>query len=477
MSISGAPLPSARASSDDWQAAGDELVELVRELIRIPSIVPVPEGGDGETRVARHIAGSLAELGVPAEVLEPSPGRGSVAARLHGSDPDAAPLLLLSHLDVVPVTPDWVHDPFAADVEDGWIYGRGAVDMKAMVAMELAVMRGLARETMAAGRDPATDPVPGLTRGVLLVSAADEEAGGLQGAGWIAAHRPELLRAAGALNECGGVSVQVAGVTLYPVQVAEKGVAIYRITVNGEPGHGSMPREANAAVLAAEVVRRLAVPGPVRLTATVERFLEDAAAALPAPTGALLRLLATDPARAEPILARTCDPSWARLLRAIVRDTTSPNVIHAGIKGNVIPGTATVEVDMRPLPGMTEATTRAELQARIGAELMARCVVDLDWFGAPVESSADTDLYRTIAATVRAHDPGAVAVPMMAPFSTDAKHTAGTLGIPTYGFSPLRVPPDEPFLDRFHGIDERVSIDALRWGLPVLYDVVRRFCA
>ena len=237
-----------------------------------------------------------------------------------------------------------------------------------------------------------------------------------------------------------------------------------------------MPREANAAVLAAEVVRRLAVAGPVRLTATVERFLEDAAKALPGPTAELLRLLATDPARAEPILARTCDPSWARLLRAIVRDTTSPNVLRAGIKGNVIPGTATVEVDMRPLPGMTDAMTRAELQARIGPELMARCVVELDWFGAPVESSADTDLYRTIAATVRAHDPGAVAVPMMAPFSTDAKHTAGTLGIPTYGFSPLRVPPDEPFLDRFHGVDERVSIDALRWGLPVLYDVVRRFC-
>jgi acetylornithine deacetylase/succinyl-diaminopimelate desuccinylase-like protein len=477
VTLSGGTRVPATPPPGGWDAAGDELVELVRQLIRIPSVVPVAPGGDGETRVARHIAASLADVGVPSEVLEPVPGRGSVVARLHGEDPDLAPMLLLSHLDVVPVTPDWVHDPFGADLEDGWIYGRGAVDMKGMAAMELAVMRLLAREANAAGRDPASDPIPGLRRGVVLASTADEELGGLMGAGWIAANRPELLRAAGAVNECGGVSVTAAGTTLYPVQVAEKGVAIYRITVHGEPGHGSMPREANAAVRAAAVVTRLAVPGPVRLTATVERFLADAAAALPAPSAELLRLLATDPARAEPIIARTCDPTWARLLRAIVRDTTSPNVIHAGIKGNVIPGVATLEVDMRPLPGMTEATTRAELEARIGPELMAWCRVELDWFGAPVESSADTDLFRVIADTVRAHDPGAAVVPMMAPFSTDAKHTAGTLGVPTYGFSPLKVPADEPFLDRFHGVDERVSVAALHWGLPVLTEVVRRFCA
>lgn len=470
-----ASLPSAAVDAATWRSATAELIDLARALIRIPSIVPVPDGGDGELRAASLVAEVLADVGVPSEIVESAPGRASIAARLRGEDSDLPPLLLMAHHDVVPVTDGWTHDPFGADIADGFIWGRGAVDMKAMVAMEVAVLRRLAREARAAGRDPATDPIPGLRRDVAFLSVADEEAGGGMGAGWIAANRPELLRAAAAVNECGGVTVHAPGATLYPVQVAEKGVAILEVIVHGEPGHGSMPRDRNAAVLAAEVIRRLAQPGPVRVTASVRRFIDEASAVVTPEAARILALLAEEPERAEPILARTCDPATARLLRAIVRDTTSPNVVQAGVKGNVIPGVARLEVDLRPLPGATRESVADELIRRIGPDLAACCDVTVLWYGPPVETSPDHDLYQTIAAVVPVHDPGAVVVPMMAPFSTDAKHAA-TQGTPTFGFSPLRLPPGEAFLDRFHGVDERISMEGLAWGLPVLYDVVRRYC-
>jgi acetylornithine deacetylase/succinyl-diaminopimelate desuccinylase-like protein len=471
--------PSSRVPAETWDAAHETLVETLQALIRIPSVNPVdPAAPDGELRAARHIADRLSAAGLAPEVLEPVPGRGSVHVRLHGDGTGGAPLLLLSHLDVVPAPPErWTHAPFAADIADGYLWGRGAVDMKGMVAMELGVVERLAAETREAGLDPARDPVPGLRRDVMFTCTADEEAGGNAGARWFAEHRPDWLQAAGALNECGGVSVTIAGKRLYPIQVAEKGYAAYRISITGTWGHGSMPRADNAAVLAAAVIERLATPGPIRLTPVLSRFLEAAAAALPDEAGRLLGALAgDDPSRAEAALERICDPMYARALRALVRDTFSPDVVHAGVKYNVIPGDATVDVDGRLLPGMTEPDMRAELLRRLGPELAAVCELELISYGAPVESPAEGPLYELLGEVIRDHDPDAIPLPVMAPFATDAKHT-GPLGVPTYGFSPLRLEPDERFLERFHGVDERVSLEALRWGLPVLYDVVRRFCA
>jgi acetylornithine deacetylase/succinyl-diaminopimelate desuccinylase-like protein len=166
---------------------------------------------------------------------------------------------------------------------------------------------------------------------------------------------------------------------------------------------------------------------------------------------------------------------YARALRALVRDTLSPDVVHAGVKYNVIPGDAIVEVDCRVLPGTTEADMRAQVIERLGPDLAAVCDIELIVFGAPVEAPAEGPLFDLLVEAIRAHDPDGIPLPVMVPFATDAKHT-DTLGTPTYGFSPLRLDPDERFLERFHGVDERVSVDALRWGLPVLYDVVRGFC-
>ena len=467
--------PSDRIWDERLGAAQAELVEMLRGLIRIRSVNP-PEPAGGELEAAHYIAGILSDAGLNPQVVEPFEGRGSVHARLQGDGTGGEPLLLLAHLDVVPAPPEgWTHDPFGGDVADGYVYGRGAVDMKGTIAMQLAVVRLLAAEAREAGRDPAADPVPGLSRDVLITVTADEEAGGFGGAGWLVENRPEWLQAAGALTECGGVSVTAAGQRIYPIQVAEKGFAVYRVLVHGTSGHGSMPRPENAAVRAAEIIRRLAVPGRPRLTPIMERFIGATADALPTEPGRLLRTIAHPDVRlSDAAIDTLCEPTYARAVRALLRDTISPNIIQAGVKYNVIPGEAELYVDCRVLPGTTEEQIRADIESRLG-DLAEASDVDLVIFGAPVESAADTDLYRILETTIRAHDPDGSPVPGMVPFATDAKHTA-RLGIPTYGFSPLRLDPNELFLDRFHGVDERVGLDALRWGLPVLYDAVREFC-
>ncbi|HEY4752742.1 MAG TPA: M20/M25/M40 family metallo-hydrolase, partial [Candidatus Limnocylindrales bacterium] len=414
--------------------------------------------------------------GLDPEVIEPVPGRGSVVARLLGDGTGGDPFLLLSHLDVVPVDPKgWTHPPFAADVADGYVWGRGAVDMKSMVAMEVVVVCLLARRARAAGLNPANDPIPGLRRDILFACTADEEAGGTDGVRWLVEHRPETLRAAGAVNEAGAVSMDLGGCRFYPVMTAEKGRETYRIAVHGTWGHGSMPRDDNAAVMAAEAIRRLASPGEPRVTGPMRALLDGIEAALPPDAASLARAVSDeDPQRADAAVSRLCDDMYARATRALLRDTISPGVVHAGIKYNVIPGEAVIEIDCRTLPGTTEGDMREEVIARLG-DLAPHCDVEHTIGAPPVEWPASGDLYELLCDTILAHDPEGVPVPVMAPFATDAKWTV-LLGTPTYGFSPLRNEPGERFLERYHGQDERVGIEALRWGLPVLYDVVCRFC-
>lgn len=476
-------LPSAKLDAATWEAAHEELVAFLRDLIRIPSINP-PDPPGPEMDAARFIAGVLRAEGLDPEVIESAPGRGNVTVRLRGDatggdGPGGDALLLLSHLDVVPANAadGWTHDPFAADIADGYVWGRGAVDMKQMVALETLVVLLLARRARAAGLDPVRDPIPGLRRDVLYTCTADEEAGGREGAGWLAEHRPDTLRAAGALNEAGGVSVELGGRRFYPIQVAEKGFEVFRIHVHGTWGHGSMPRDDNAAVMAAEAVRRLATPGEPRLTPVMRQFLDGIRAELPPEGAAFVAAIAdeTDPRRSEAAIRTACDPMYARAIRALLRDSISPDIIRAGVKYNVIPGEAMIEIDCRTLPGTTPDDMREEVLARLG-DLAPRCTLEHVIGRPPVEAPAAGELYDLLAATIRAHDPDGIPVPVMAPFATDAKSTSVLLGVPTYGFSPLRLEPDERFLERFHGVDERVGLEALRWGLPVLYDVVLGYC-
>lgn len=471
------PLPSAALDPTTLARAADELVDTLRSLIRIPSVNPVPaDVPDGETRAARWIAGALEDVGLEAELIELVEGRASVATRLRGDGTGGDPLLLLSHLDVVPAPADlWTHGPFDGDLADGAIWGRGALDMKDLLAQELTVVRMLAAEARAAGRDPASDPIPGLTRDVLFLSTADEEAGGLNGIAWIAAERPELVRSAAAINEAGAVATTFAGRRFYPIGVAEKGYAVYRIRVRGLWGHGSMPHAENAAVRAAEAVTRLAVPTAPRITPVMETFLRRVAEALPADEARLVRALASGETRlSDAALSAICDPMTARIVGAVLRDTINPTVVRAGIKYNVIPGDAIVELDCRVLPGTTEDDIRETIIGRLG-DLAAHVELDLVIHAPAVEAPADSATFELLARTIVEHDADGIPVPFLVPYATDAKHLA-PLGIPTYGFSPLRNEPGAPYLKLWHGVDERVGVDALRWGLPVLYDVVRLFC-
>lgn len=455
----------------DWDRAAAECVEHLQALIRIPSVNPpgVNDGAAGrdsigaETAAAAYCAEVLTSAGIAAQVLETLPGRGSCFARLPataaGPEP---PLVLLSHLDVVPVDAEsWSHDPFGGELVDGVIWGRGAVDMKDMVAMELSVMLALARFGGERYRD------------VIFAAVADEEAGGVFGAGHWASARPDLFAdssgrpAAAALNEVGGYSMTVGGRRIYGIQVAEKGIAWTRLRASGTTGHASMPLADNAAIKLAEAVTRLAgAPRPARVTPVVEAFLAalglgDVADAIGA---------GDEHAAFAALEARVEDPVLLRSIGAMLRDTVTTTVIQAGKKVNVIPGIGEAQIDVRTLPGTDQEALLAELQAAVGELATVEPVISLPAIEAPGNAPI-VDLMRS---ALTAADPDSTAAPMMITPGTDAKALA-TLGIPTYGFAPLKLAAEMPFLSLFHGHDERVPVSAIRFGLPVLHEVVSRF--
>ena len=358
---------------------------VLRELIRIPSVNPPSlDRPDEELLAARYLAGVLEAAGLEPEVIEPVPDAARSTCGSAATGPAASRCCSSRTSMSCPRHPSaGRHAPFDADLADGYVYGRGAVDMKNLVAMELAVVLRLAGEARAAGLDPARDPIPGLRRDVLFTCTADEEAGGQAGAAWIVENRPEWLKAAGAINESGAVSTTVAGVRFYPIGVAEKGYAAYRIHVQGTWGHGSMPREDNAVVLAAAVISSLAGPETTRLTPVMSRFLDIAAEALPAGPARVARAIAAgDDALSQATLDGLCDRRDAIALRALLRDTISPDVVHAGVKYNVIPGDAVIEVDCRVLPGTSEAAMRARARRTDGPGAGGRVPRSNCWSGA-----------------------------------------------------------------------------------------------
>lgn len=455
----------------DWDRATAECVEQLRALIRIPSVNPPGvsdsaagrDSSGGESAAAAYCAEVLTADGIAAQVLETLPGRGSCFARLPATiaDPEP-PLVLLSHLDVVPVDAEsWSHDPFGGELIDGVIWGRGAVDMKNMVAMELSVMLALARFGGERSRD------------VIFAAVADEEAGGVFGAAHWASVRPDLFAdasgrpAAAALNEVGGYSMTIGGRRIYGIQVAEKGIAWTRMRATGTTGHGSMPHPDNAAVKLAEAVTRLAAaPFPARVTPVVEAFLD--ALGLEAVADSIR---AGDEAGAFGALeAQVEDPVLCRSIAAMLRDTVTTTMIQVGKKMNVIPGSGEAQIDVRTLPGTDQQALLAEMQATVGDLALVESVIALPAIEAPANAPI-VDLMRS---ALIAADPEASVAPMMITPGTDAKALA-TLGIPTYGFAPLQLAPEMPFLSLFHGHDERVPVSAISFGLPVLHEVVSRF--
>jgi acetylornithine deacetylase/succinyl-diaminopimelate desuccinylase-like protein len=417
----------------------DEAAELLIELIRINTSNPTHP----ERPAAEWVAGKLDEVGIESQIIEAEPGRASTIARIEGSDPSRPPLLIHGHLDVVPAEKsEWSVDPFAGEVRDDYIWGRGAIDMKDMDAMTLALVREWAR----AGRKPPRD--------VVLAFLSDEEAGGRQGAHYLVDNHADLFAdCTEAISEVGGFSISLdQGARLYLIQTAEKGINWLRLRAKGAPGHGSLLHDDNAVTRLAEAVSRIGRHDwPVVVTDTVRATIEG----LNEVTGQ--NLDAEDVESWLPALG-----SAARMIGATVRNTANPTMLEAGYKANVIPSRAEATIDARFVPGQEDellATIDELIGPGVEREFLVRDIA--------VETSFDGALVEAMAAALRAEDPDGLPVPYLMSGGTDAK-SFSTLGIRCFGFSPLLLPPDLNFMSLFHGIDERVPLDGLRFGVRVL---------
>jgi acetylornithine deacetylase/succinyl-diaminopimelate desuccinylase-like protein len=416
-----------RSPRTPWDSFEREALEYLRALIRFDTTNP-----PGNERVATDfLAARLGAEGIASVVLEKEPARANLVARLRGGG--EPPLLLSSHTDVVPVeAARWTRAPFGAEVAEGCVWGRGAIDMKAKGAMDLGLMLALGRAGAALNRD------------LVLAAVADEEAGSELGARFLVERHPELVRAGWVLNEAGGFTLHLGGRRYYPIQVAEKGYVTVKMTVSGPPGHGSIPRSDSAIAALAELMVRInRTPMRVRLTPLMRRTLEQ---------------LGINPQSPPP------------LFRAMMANTVVPTILRAGYKDNVIPGEASVVLDGRTLPGETAESLLGELREIVGPEPafeVLKCAP-------PAEGSADTQLFRLIACQVELADPGALAVAWMLPGATDSKFYA-QLGATCYGFAPVRIGLRMPYGALYHGNDERIPIDGFLWGLRLYAEVVLNF--
>jgi acetylornithine deacetylase/succinyl-diaminopimelate desuccinylase-like protein len=428
-----------------------EVVDLVRALIRFDT----SNTGDlattkGEAECARWVAEQLQEVGYETEYIEAgAPGRANVFTRLKGADSSRGALMLHGHLDVVPAeASDWSVHPFSGALSDGYVWGRGAVDMKDMVGMMLAVARSFKRSGTVPPRD------------LVFAFVSDEEAGGKYGCKWLVDNRPDLFEGVTeAVGEVGGFSLTIprregGERTLYLIETAEKAMKWMRLTARGRAGHGSMVHDNNAVTAVAEATARLGRHQfPVVLTDAVEQFL----AAVAEETGYTFDMDSPD---LEGAIAKL--GPIAKIVGATLRDTANPTMLKAGYKANVIPATAEAVVDCRVLPGRLAAFER-EVDEIIGPDVDREWITDLPAY----ETTFDGELLEAMNAAILAADPDARTVPYMLSGGTDAKHFA-TLGIRCFGFAPLKLPPELDFASLFHGVDERVPVDALTFGAQVL---------
>ena len=429
---------------------GQDAVAICRALIRIDSSNYGDGSGPGERAAAEYVMELLTEVGWEPEYFEPSDRRANVVLRIPGTDPTRPALVVHGHTDVVPAeASEWKMDPFGGDEMDGMIWGRGAVDMKDMNAMILAVLRDMKRSDWRPPRD------------LVVAFFADEEAGGVQGARWSVDHRPELFEGATeAISEVGGYSVEINGRRAYLLQTAEKGIAWLRLVAEGTAGHGSQINPDNAVTeLAAAVARIGRHRFGENLSPTVRALLTGVAEL----TGT--RFDAGDPVSIEALLAAL--GTTRKFVGATLSTNANPTQLTAGYKANVIPGSATAAIDVRFLPGEEESTlttVRDLAGPLVRVEDIHRDVA--------LEVPFEGDLVDAMVAALGAEDPGAVVLPYMLSGGTDNKSLA-RLGITGYGFAPLRLPADMDFAGMFHGVDERVPVESLEFGVRVMERFLR----
>jgi acetylornithine deacetylase/succinyl-diaminopimelate desuccinylase-like protein len=427
-------------SSDQTLEA--EAIRICQELIRIPS-VNFGEGRGDEEAVANYVVESLREVGIESQIYESAPKRCNVIARIPGRDSTRPGLVVHGHLDVVPANAeDWSVDPFGAEIKDGMIWGRGAVDMKNTDAMILAIIRKWART----GYQPPRD--------IVLAFFADEEAGSNYGSRYMTKHHPEVFAGCSeAISEVGGFSVTVGdNKRLYFVEAAQKGIHWMKLTARGQAGHGSMINGENALTELSEAVAKIGrYEWPQRYTKTVKILFEKIAQATNKPF---------DIKDLRPLL-KEIGPT-ARMIGATLQNTANPTMLEAGYKANVIPGSASAVIDGRFLPGYED-----ELNETIAKIVGPNITVETVTHDIALEVDFEGDLVESMCNAILAFDPEGIPVPYLMSGGTDNK-ALSELGIVGYGFSPLKLPADLDFMALFHGVDERVPIDGIEFGVKVL---------
>lgn len=431
-------------------------IELLQTLIRFDTTNPP----GNELACIQYIDGLLQEAGIATTLLAKDPNRPNLVARLPGRG-DAPALVLQGHVDVVTtVGQPWSRDPFAAEVVDGFVWGRGALDMKGSVTMMLAsVLRAHAE-----GMVPAGD--------IILTIMADEENGSDFGARFLVEEHPEQFAGARyAIGEGGGQTEHIGGNRYYAIMVAEKGVCWMRAKVTGPGGHGASPMRGGAMARLGQMLT--ALDGnrlPVHITPVMERMLRTLADTTPAElAGPLAALL--DPAQTDAVLDQlhAAGLRQARSLDALLHNTVNTTVVRGGFKTNVVPREIDLELDGRLLPGFTPDDMLRELHAIIGDEIEVEVMRHDSGLLEP-----DFGLFPLFEEVLAEVDPGAIALPTMVPGFTDGR-MFGQLGIQNYGFTPLRMPPDFDFFPTVHNADERIPVDALEFGCATLYRVLERY--
>lgn len=434
-----------------WDSVREEVTGHLQRLIQFNTVNPP----GNESLAANYLREIVEREGIDVHVLESAPGRGNFVARIPGTG-NGRPLMLMAHSDVVSVEPEkWTHDPFSGDIANGQVWGRGAVDTKDLVACELMVMLLIKRAGLTLDRD------------LIMATFADEEAGGRYGAGWMWQNHRELIDAEVAINEGGGLAINVGGKRFYLCQTGEKGGARMRLTGRGAPGHASMPLPDTAMRRAGRAMVRLTEHTfPTILTQTVQQMLTAMGSALGGDGNE----------RFQQILA---DPTWKNLsqlpfeenerlaLYATTRNTAVPTIVHGGHRINVIPSEVTVDVDGRVLPGQDPEKFVEEVRELIGDDVN----VEMTNGSTGLEADPSSPLFETISSTIAELDPGATVVPYLVAGGTDAKSIPG---VKVYGFMPTRDNPEECALAHSH--DERISISNLEFGTQALYEIVTRYC-
>jgi acetylornithine deacetylase/succinyl-diaminopimelate desuccinylase-like protein len=439
-----------------------EITRFLSNLIRINTTNPP----GNETAAANFISQSLSNEGFKTEIIESAPGRGSVITRLKGSG-EKPNLLLLSHIDVVAANPaEWTVDPFAGTVKDGYVYGRGAYDMKGMTAVEVLTLLLLKRNNI---------PLKG---DVVLAATADEEKGGEEGAGYLLKHYKEKVWCPYVLNEGGGLAIPEKKGNVYPVQTAEKGILWFKIKAKGTPGHGSTPNMAdNAIVRMNKVITKLGGYRPETFyVPTLRQFLTEVAKLNPDLEEDFSRLL-NNPAQSEQILdelAKT-DKALAEEIRPRTKTTITPTIIHGGVKENIIPSECEAVFDCRVLPGQSVEETLSLIKDLLGDVGMDKLSFEIIQMHDGNESTTQTPLYNAITGVLGEFEPGCGVTPTLTTGGTDSRFFRET-GSVCYGFHPMR--PDEPndmLEKRMHGNDERITVENLVFGTSIFYEVVKRF--